>query len=252
MDILSYLHNTSNTQYISKSHNTHNTRNNDDGCIIEKIFNEIINNNEQILVNLNKLSQDEQKYIFEYLSNDNNNNNNNNSRINDKVLVIRGYCYLNGYFTCIDITKAVDSYKLAADHGNSFALNVLGNYYENGEIVKQDYKIAFECYQKAADHNNADGMYNLARCYDYGIHVETNKEYAFKLYTDAATLRHKLAMHNAAMCYYLGNGVKIDHVKAYEKLQYGALIGNDLSNNFLTTHEGANLRIHYMIKSIHV
>ena len=61
------------------------------------------------------------------------------------------YHYQKGYGIAVDLNKAFQLYKKAAESGNSFAFSDLGLFYKEGIYVKKNIKKAIEYYLIAAD-----------------------------------------------------------------------------------------------------
>lgn len=60
-----------------------------------------------------------------------------------------------------DYEYAVDWYKVAADHGNSEAMRMLGEDYYRGNGVAEDMNKAIKWHRKAAEYGNDETQYKL-------------------------------------------------------------------------------------------
>lgn len=120
--------------------------------------------------------------------------------------------YLEGTAVEHNEHKALFWYKRAASKDSVLGQRCLGNYYLN----KSDTLKAIECYRIAAEHNDTVSLYNLGTFYYYGLGVVRDYKYAFSLFQKAAEHDYGLALQMLAECYYNGNGIDKDLEKAAE------------------------------------
>lgn len=73
-----------------------------------------------------------------------------------------------------EYTKAIDSFKRAAEFDYAPALFNLGASYAQGYDGQQDYRAAAALYEKAARKGNIDAQYSLGLMYSQGVGVEKN------------------------------------------------------------------------------
>jgi len=124
-------------------------------------------------------------------------------------------------------TKAADSYREAANAGNSQAMNNLGDLYKDGlRGVNQDYGQAANWYRKAAIAGNARGMSNLGRMYDNGWGLPTDYKQAVAWYRRAAEAGDLQGMTSLGVMYEDGLGVPKDFRQAFTWYQKAADAGD--------------------------
>jgi TPR repeat protein len=85
-----------------------------------------------------------------------------------------------------DFAKAVNWYRLAAEHGFGHALNNLGKMYEKGLGVARDYAEAATCYRRAAERGYAPAQFNLGIMYAAGQGVPQDYLRSYMWFTLAA------------------------------------------------------------------
>ena len=76
-----------------------------------------------------------------------------------------GFYYENGVKTQVDLEKAAQWYKKAADQGHEEAQLHLGLLYAQGKGVEQDYQKAVSWLRRAANQGNANAQYNICLLY---------------------------------------------------------------------------------------
>ena len=96
----------------------------------------------------------------------------------------------------LDITRAAQWYKLAADRGDAAASTSLGFLYATGQGVAADDRRAAALYQHAADLNNPPGINNLGYMYENGRGLPVDLNMAMTLYKRAADLGERNAVSN--------------------------------------------------------
>ncbi len=77
--------------------------------------------------------------------------------------------YERGAGVAVDLAKAYNYYKRAADLGHARAIYNVGLFNEKGIVVPQNAKLARELYEKSATMGDDVAMLNLARLYANGI-----------------------------------------------------------------------------------
>jgi TPR repeat protein len=89
-----------------------------------------------------------------------------------------GRSYLIGKGVDIDVVKAFELMKLAADQGVLSAQIHLGQLLS----VKKEFQHAFQYFQMASDQGSAEGQFLMGSCYEKGFGVERDMKKAFELY----------------------------------------------------------------------
>ena len=120
----------------------------------------------------------------------------------------------------VDYAKAMKYYHIAAERGNTDAMNDIGFMYERGLGVTKDDAEATKWYRKAAEQGHAGGQLNLGYMYEKGYGVTKDNAEAVKWYRKAAEQGDAIAQCNLGICYQYGRGVSIDLTQAkywYEK-----------------------------------
>ena len=139
-----------------------------------------------------------------------------------KALTDLGNFYLKGILGYnIDLNKARELYKQAADYGFAQAQHNLAYLYHREIGIKRDLNKARELYQKAADQGHKIAQYNLALMYQKGQGGEKQLDKAIELYQKAADQGDKEAQYKLALLYENGIGVE-NLVKARELYQKAA------------------------------
>jgi uncharacterized protein len=137
-----------------------------------------------------------------------------------------------------DQTRAVNSLKNAADHGNEIALWQLGHMYATGKVVPKDDYAAFKYYRTFADRNSntdptlpfaryvADAFVALGHYYLTGIAsspVEPNPGVAQKMFVHAAKYFGDPEAQYQLACLLLdGKAVERDPIRAMQWLNQAA------------------------------
>jgi hypothetical protein len=186
----------------------------------------------EIILLLENIGMGLRKYgIVNYLHNHNttlqgiynwllNNQNNSNS------VFLLGVFYHFGIEINVDLQKAFELYRNAADSDNAPGIISLGYCYQKGIGTSIDYQNAFKLYQKAANLGNARGIHNLGLCYHFGIGTSIDKQKAFELYQKSTNLGNTFGINGLGRCYSEGIGTSIDYQKAFELLYKAAILGN--------------------------
>ena len=187
-----------------------------------------------------------------------------------------GKMYSYGKIVKVDPEKSVYYYKLAADQGNSVAINSLGFHYSTKEV---DYDESFKWYKKGMklkSKNNyptlntaysfllghgveknvsesirlymncdsAQSILRLSEMYMQGVQGKQDMCKAVKLWKILAEKGYKIINYYLAWAYYYGVGVSKNYNKAIDLLQ-GAYPEDEYSSAFLSEING-NVNLPYM------
>jgi hypothetical protein len=133
-----------------------------------------------------------------------------------------GLMYSNGAGTALDISKAIEYFKLGADAGDAAAQFSLGECYLRSNGVALDEKRAIELLNLSADQSNSRALNLLGVCYNQGIAVPKNQSKAFDLFSQAAARGLAEAYGNLGVMYILGHGATKDESRAARLFQTGA------------------------------
>ena len=131
-----------------------------------------------------------------------------------------GIMYERGQGVTKDDVEATKWYRKAAELGDAWGQNNLGVMYRDGLGVEKDYAEAVKWYRKAAEQGRASGQRNLGYMYEKGYGVTKDQVEAVKWYRKAAEQGDATAQYNLGICYQYGRGVAIDLTQAkywYEK-----------------------------------
>jgi len=173
-----------------------------------------------------------------------------------------GMAYQTGRGVDIDIVKAAELYRKAADKGHAVSQFRLGNLYARGQGlarndvaaanwltkaarqghpqaqvtlgdkyqrglgVSKDYAQALSWYQAAAQQGRAAGITGIANMHANGLGMPKNARKAAELYLKAAAKGHLGAQNNLANQYWTGNGIAQDKQVAIRLWRSAALRGN--------------------------
>jgi len=143
-----------------------------------------------------------------------------------------GACYLNGINVDKDIDKAVEFFKLGAEHGSPGAAMALGDMLEcsyingNNERIC-DFDTAFILFNMAANGGLAAGSYRMGIMYKAGRGAPQDMEKAFQLILEAASKGLDQANMTLYHMYKDGCGTEPDMNKALECLNMAAEKGNE-------------------------
>ncbi len=167
----------------------------------------------------------------------------------------------------INYQEAFKWFLLAAQNGNSQAMNIVGVMYANGIAKDTDEGKAKYWYEKGSELNNVDAIYNLAllnfkeknikeaikyfqkgrdlkhiksiinlaNIYANGIGIDQNEVMSFNLYKEAVDLGDNNSIYNLAILYFEGKGVEQNYQKAIELLEKGRGLNNADCIYFLGT-----------------
>ncbi len=90
------------------------------------------------------------------------------------------YCYQFGAGTNVNMPKAVEMYKRAAEHGSLMAMSNLGEMYRSGVGVQQDFAQALRWYAKSCDAGERNACVALANAYLHGQGVTRSEAIAYR------------------------------------------------------------------------
>lgn len=146
--------------------------------------------------------------------------------------------------------KAIELFKQAATMGVETAITNLANLADEFRTEK-DYSTALETYLLAAGHGNSDSMFWIGRIYDCGWGVATDKQKAALWYSKAADQNHSTALNNLGYAYENGIGVVKNRDKAIELYKKASDLGNEYASENLgilyhmTEPKSYKLAFHY-------
>ena len=101
---------------------------------------------------------------------------------NPTAMLNLGAFYYAGRSSEPDYEKAMEYYRLAAEHGEIIALEGLGYCYYYGRSVEVDYEKAYYCFSQAAISGRPTSLYKIGDMYRHGYYLPQNNDYAFVLY----------------------------------------------------------------------
>ena len=122
--------------------------------------------------------------------------------------------------------KALQFFRLAAEHGYADAQNAIGTFYALGRGVGKDAAAAVHWYTPAAQQGCAAAQYNLALALANGSGTKADLTAAFRWYSLAAEAGHAGAQNNLGLFYLDGSGVDADFARAAELFSASARQGN--------------------------
>ena len=158
-------------------------------------------------------------------------------------------CYVSGQGTDLDLLKAGEWLRKAAEGGLQEAINTLNEnpqfkdnlQVEKDPLTEEEAKSLYDAVdtksdsnsllelQKAAESGDVWGMFYYARLYSISNSVESNYELAVQYYTNAANAGNIKAMNNLGLCYEHGNGVKQDCKEAAKWFRKASDAGNEVA-----------------------
>ena len=104
--------------------------------------------------------------------------------------------------------------RLAAEAGDTYAMNDLGSCLDRGDGIAQDHAEALKWFNKAAAAGNILAQCNLARYYRYSIATDRDYAKALSLYEKAAERGLVIAQNELGDMYRKGEGTDVDYEKA--------------------------------------
>ncbi|MBR1751744.1 MAG: SEL1-like repeat protein, partial [Ruminococcus sp.] len=136
---------------------------------------------------------------------------------NDNLLYKIGRMFKLGLGTEVDVPKAIDYFKRAADLGNRNARRTMALEYISGENVEQNIDKGIEMLTELADGGDTMSAYKLGKIYLSGDVVFTDLEKAEKYLRQAADDDNEYAMYSLAKLYLIDE--KKDLAKAVKWLE---------------------------------
>lgn len=79
------------------------------------------------------------------------------------------FLLINGQGGPVDVPRAIDLYKAAAENGDVNAQNNLGELHETGRGVKKDVGVALKWYERAAEAGLGPAQFNAGRLWSVGV-----------------------------------------------------------------------------------
>ncbi len=122
-----------------------------------------------------------------------------------------GWAYHHGLGVEPDRERARKEYEIAAEHGDSTALNNLGSLILEETDDAERLQQARQYFEKAYSKKSSYGAYNLGRLYLNGVAVERNLEQAVVFLLEARDWGHPTVLHN--LCWYT---LTVPEVQAFE------------------------------------
>ena len=141
--------------------------------------------------------------------------------------------YLMGEIVAEDYKKTVEFYKIAAEHGDSYAQRMLGWAYDTAKGVEKDLEKAVYWFEKGIvteeEDLDVDTLFELGYLYEKGLGTTQNYKRAFKLYEKAAKAEKPNinAQNNLGYLYDHGYGVTMDKNLALFWYEKAAASGNE-------------------------
>ncbi len=146
-----------------------------------------------------------------------------------------GMQYLRGEGVRTNYALAAESFRKAAEAGNTPAQTELGVLYENGWGVPRDITNAALCYRIAAEAADVEGCYRLGLCYHNGSGMESNTAKAAKWFRTAAEAGHPRAQSQLGSMLFFGDGgLRQDQAEAVKWYRKSALQGDRRAMNNLS------------------
>lgn len=142
---------------------------------------------------------------------------------NVDALMNLGYMYLYGLNGVeVNYKKSFEYYNLAAETGDSIAINNLGSLYYSGVGVRKDIVKAAELYARASDLGNTEATLNLAVIYLTQQGSLNNNREAITLLKKTAEQDNPAGKYLLGYAYLKGIGVPQNRKKAVENIRSAA------------------------------
>lgn len=125
--------------------------------------------------------------------------------------------------------------EIAKTNTQSQAHLILAKCYQVGKGVDVDLKKAFEMWKIAADGGGKDAAYEVALCYTFGKGVPLDKVAAFKYHKICAEQGSEPAELACGLCYLQGDGVERDVSEAIKWLERAAKSSNESISSTATS-----------------
>lgn len=159
----------------------------------------------------------------------------------DNLFYKMGRMFKLGLGTEVDMAKAIDYFKLAADLGNRNARRTMALEYISGENIEQDIEKGIEMLTELAGSGDTMSAYKLGKIYLSGEVVFTDLDKAEKYLLQAANDDNEFAMYSLAKLYMLDENKDLaqavkwlekacehDTIKSYAAYVYAKIL---LDNN---------------------
>lgn len=144
------------------------------------------------------------------------------------ALMTLGYMYLYGLNGVeMNYKKAFEYYTLAAEQGDSVAINNLGSMYYGGVGVRKNIEKAAELFAEASDLGNVEASLNLAVIYLKDTGKLHNEQEAVRLLKKTAEHDNPTGRYLLGYAYLKGIGVPQNKKKAVEHIRFAAEQGYD-------------------------
>ena len=132
-----------------------------------------------------------------------------------------------------NVVEALRRYKMAADGGDTDAMDAIGIVFATGRGVVKNSERAFEQFSKAAAAGNASATSNLGSMYSNGMFVKQDSPKALDYYEKAVEAGNSFALNQIAIMYFNGKGVERDYHAAAEYFQQAADLDDGYALKFL-------------------
>lgn len=126
----------------------------------------------------------------------------------------KGQRYIDGDGVESDSSRALTSFRKAAQLGHPQAQLLLGQMYESGKRIPQNYFEAAQWYRRAATSGNPVAQNNLGGLYDRGLGVSRDPIEAVQWYRKSAEKGYAPAQSNLGVAYATGTGVTRNYATA--------------------------------------
>lgn len=133
--------------------------------------------------------------------------------------------------------ETVKMFRRGADQGHAFAMCMLGRMYRDGKGVPRDYSEALVWYRRAAEKGNAAAQCKFGDMYRFGDRVPQSDKEAVKWYRRSAEQGHVEAQYNLGVMYRYGKGVPQSDKEAVKWYRLAADQGNTKAMNALKQAE---------------
>lgn len=158
----------------------------------------------------------------------------------DNLFYKMGRMFKLGLGTEVDMAKAIDYFKLAADLGNRNARRTMALEYISGENIEQDIEKGIEMLTELAGSGDTMSAYKLGKIYLAGEVVYTDLDKAEKYLLQAANDNNEYAMYSLAKLYLLDEKKELpqavrwlekacerDTIKPYAAYAYAKILLDD-------------------------
>ena len=155
------------------------------------------------------------------------------NKCQDTIRVLLGRFYENGIGTEVDLGKAVECYRTAADNGDADGMEALATVYLQDGPYKDVEKGRMLLEDAAAEAGHPDAMVQLGFAYLNGTGVDENKTESETWFVKAAETGDVDAENTLGVRYYNGDFGKEDFAKALEWIRKAANDGHPNAMNNL-------------------